>query len=232
MNPQRRRALGVLAAAGGAAAAAWAWTPRRYLADQTQPIQLEDELPRRFGDWMIDENLPVVLPAPDLQAVLNKIYNQVLARTYINSRRERIMLSIAYGGDQSDGTRAHRPEVCYPAQGFQILRNRKSEVQINEQQVLPVRQLVAKLGARVEPISYWMMVGEKVALSGPEQKLGQLAYGVRGLIADGLLMRVSSIGSDEAAAAELHARFVRDLHQAMPPALRPRYFGHGGEASR
>ena len=30
--------------------------------------------------------MPVVLPAPDVQANLNKVYNQVLARTYVNRR--------------------------------------------------------------------------------------------------------------------------------------------------
>lgn len=226
---QRRRALAVLAAAVGTGYAAWAWTPRRYLADQTRPIQLETELPRRFGDWAIDENLPVVLPSPDVQALLNLIYSQVLARTYVNGRGQRIMLSIAYGGDQSDGTRAHRPEVCYPAQGFQIISNRIGSMQVDGH-AQPVRQLTAKLGSRIEPISYWMMIGEQIALSGFEQKKAQLRYGARGVIADGLLMRISSIGPDDEVTRELHQRFVGDLYRAVDPAVRSRYFGSASTA--
>ena len=30
------------------------------------------------------------------------------------------MLSMAYGDDQRGGLQAHRPEVCYPAQGFKL----------------------------------------------------------------------------------------------------------------
>ena len=34
-------------------------------------------------------------------ALISKIYNQTLTRTYVNLRNERIMLSIAYGGDRA-----------------------------------------------------------------------------------------------------------------------------------
>lgn len=223
MNGARRRALVVLALALLAAALAWWWKPKIYLADQSAPIQLEQALPKQFGDWRIDENIPVVLPSPDVEAVLNLIYSQTLARTYVNSQGERIMLSIAYGGDQSDGTRAHRPEVCYPAQGFQIRANRQGEYRIAGLP-LRVRQLVAQLGGRIEPISYWVMVGEHSALSGTEQKLAQLQYGMKGLIADGLLMRVSSIGAETEKGYALHQRFIADAFEAMPAELRARYF--------
>lgn len=224
LNTLRRRALLVLGLMVASAALAWWLKPKIYLADRMSPIRLEQALPTRFGDWRVDENLPVVLPSPDVQAVLNMIYSQVLARTYVNSKGERVMLSIAYGGDQSDGTRAHRPEVCYPAQGFQIRSNQVASYNVDGKQ-LRVRQLVASLGARVEPISYWVMVGEQGALSGPEQKLAQLRYGVKGLIADGLLMRVSSIGNEADQAYALHQRFIADAHAAMTPTLRSRYFG-------
>lgn len=223
MSSSRSRAFLILGIALLAAAFAWWWKPKVYLADRTAPIQLEQALPKRFGDWRVDENIPVVLPSPDVERVLNMIYSQTLARTYVNSQGQRIMLSIAYGGDQSDGTRAHRPEVCYPAQGFQIRANRKAEYTINGA-TLGVRQLVAQLGGRVEPISYWIMVGEHVALSGTEQKLAQLQYGMRGLIADGLLMRVSSINREAEQDYALHQRFLADVYQAMDPALRSRYF--------
>lgn len=197
------------------------------MADQGPKFDLEAAFPKEFGDWRLDTAMPVVLPSPDVQAVLNKIYNQVLSRSYVNGKGERVMLSVAYGGDQSDGTRAHRPEVCYPAQGFQMLSNSTASYAIAGQQ-LPVRTLVAKLGGRVEPISYWVVVGEELALSGTEQKLAQLRYGVRGLIPDGLLMRVSTIGNDAPAAYKVHQQFLSDLHAVIQPALKARVFGQVG----
>ena len=61
---------------------------------------LETMFPKAFGDWRVDTSMPVILPSPDVQALLDKIYNQVLSRSYVNAKGERIMLSVAYGGDR------------------------------------------------------------------------------------------------------------------------------------
>lgn len=208
-------------------AGAYAWRPTVHMADVHGKMNLERLFPRTFGDWVVDEGVPVQLISPDLQAALDKIYNQTLSRTYLNRRSgERIMLSVAYGGDQADGTRAHRPEVCYPAQGFQILANDVASVQAAGQP-LRVRQLVAKLGPRVEPITYWIVVGDRVALSGTEQKLAQLRYSTRGIIPDGMLVRVSSIEAQATKAYATQGTFVSDLSQALSPQSRLQILGAG-----
>jgi len=81
----------------------------------------------------------------------------------------------------------------------------------------------------VEPISYWMMVGERATVSGTEQKLAQLSYSTRGVRPDGMLVRVSSIGQDAPAAYRLHDRFVQDLLRAVPREVLPRVAGELGE---
>jgi EpsI family protein len=223
----RLKSLLVAAAMLSAVGAAHVATPTVHMADQGPKLELETLFPKSFAGWRLDEGMPVVLPSPDVQAVLNKIYNQVLSRTYVNAQGDRVMLSVAYGGDQSDGTRAHRPEVCYPAQGFQIQSSSTGRYSIAGQE-LPVRNLVAKLGGRIEPISYWVVVGEELALSGTQQKLAQLRYGVRGLIPDGMLMRVSTIGSDAPAAYRVHQAFLADLFAATQSVNRARVFGQAG----
>lgn len=201
-----------------------AWRPTQRMADSRAKVELESIFPRQFGDWQMDTRGPVQLVAPDTQALLNKIYNQTLSRTYVNSKGDRVMLSVAYGGDQSDGTRAHRPDVCYPAQGFEILQREAGSVQLAGQQ-LPVLHMLARLGQRIEPVTYWFVVGERIALSGTQQKLMQLAYGTRGLIPDGLLMRVSTIDPESARAYKVQATFVHDLHAAVEPTWRSHVFG-------
>lgn len=227
MNASRRNALVALGLMGAAAAGAVVWRPTAKLAESREKVDLEQMFPRAFGDWKMDTALPVQLVAPDVQQLLATIYSQTLSRTYVNSKGDRIMLSVAYGGDQSDATRAHRPEVCYPAQGFQIMSSQTGVVSTSTHS-LRVRQLVAKAGARVEPISYWVMVGDHVVLSGTEQKLAQLRYTTGGVVPDGMLVRVSNIDANTASAYALHSQFIQQLSSAMPPAVTSRVMGFGG----
>lgn len=224
MNAARRRALAAAGLMAASFAGAAAWRPTAKLADQRAKVDLETMFPKTFGDWRVDDRMPVQLISPDTQAMLNKIYNQTLSRTYVNGKGERIMLSVAYGGDQSDGTRAHRPEVCYPAQGFQITSSSQGVVRLGDHD-LRVRRLQSRLGGRVEPLIYWITVGERTTLSGTEQKLAQLAYTVRGVVPDGMLVRVSSIDPDAARAWGMQAGFVNELAAAVTPDVRPRLFG-------
>ncbi len=207
-----------------AAALSFVGKPSRYLADQIGKPDLEVLFPKQFGAWHVDALMPVILPAPDVQAKLDAIYNQLLSRTYANAEGQRIMLSVAYGGDQSDGTSAHRPETCYPAQGFAITYNQKAVLSAAGGSLV-VRQLMSKLSARDEPITYWLVVGSEVATTGVEQKLAQMRYGLRGVIADGILVRVSSIDAERANGHELQAGFIAELAAAIPPKARARVFG-------
>ena len=224
MNSVRWRALLAALIMLAGAALAYLGKPGIYLADQIGKPDLESLFPKQFGRWRLDARMGVVLPAPDVQAQLDAIYNQVLSRTYVNTDGQRIMLSVAYGGDQSDGTSAHRPEVCYPAQGFEITANTKA-VQNTAGGTLPVRQLMSRLGGRNEPITYWVVVGSEVATSGIEQKLAQMRYGLRGVISDGMLVRVSSIDTDMARGHALQSAFIAELAGAMPNPARGRVFG-------
>ncbi|MBP6902243.1 MAG: EpsI family protein [Burkholderiaceae bacterium] len=207
---------------------AHAWRPTQHLADMRPKLDLAQLFPRSFAGWTEDTRGPVQLVSPDQQAVLNKIYNQTLSRTYVNAAGERVMLSVAYGGDQSDGTRAHRPDVCYPSQGFQIRSDKDGLLPVGDQQIR-TRLLVAQQGARIEPITYWLVVGERVALSGTEQKLAQLRYSTKGIVPDGMLVRVSTIDANTTHAYSVHQRFIQGMAGAMQGANYGRVFGRGAD---
>lgn len=217
------RHLAVAATLLFALAAAYALTPREKISAQHK-IDLESMIPKQFGDWRgVDAPVPLVTP-PDITATLQRLYSQTLARTYVNSRGERIMLSVAYGGDQSDGLQAHRPEVCYYAQGFKVSEPTAAHVLFSGTSI-PVERLVASHGARVEPITYWITVGD-TAISGQiQQKLAQLRYGLTGRIPDGILVRVSSIDRDNPAAYRQHADFIQAMLSGMPSADRTLLIG-------
>jgi len=223
-NAARRQAAIVLVSAVCTAALAGALVPTIRVADTRPKTPLSELVPASFGEWVEDRSMPVVLPAPDVQANLNKVYNQVLARTYVNKQGYRIMLSVAYGGDQSDGMQVHRPEVCYPAQGFEVQRVWADDVQLADRSI-PVTRATTRLGPRIEPLTYWIINGEQVIRPGFGARLVQLQYTMRGKIPDGMLVRVSSIDPEMKRAFEMQDRFSRDMAQALDPAFRIRIVG-------
>ena len=194
---------------------------------QTQPaFRLEELVPKQFGDWRIDPAVVPLAPNPEQQGMLAKIYDQTLSRTYVDNAGRRIMLSIAYGGDQSKALQLHLPEVCYVAQGFQLISQGSGRLETGFG-TLPVQRLVARLQERNEPITYWVTIGAHATRSGIEQKLRRLAYGLSGEIPDGMLVRVSSIAMNEADAWHQQDRFLAELLGSMRPADRARLIGSG-----
>ena len=198
--------------------------PTSRLADQKPPITLEKIIPASFGDWReINQNTQSIVN-PQEQKMLSELYSQTLSKTFINSVGYRIMLSIAYGGDQSRDLGVHRPEVCYVAQGFQLSSKEKVSVQIGDIQV-PAMRMQTRLGSRNEPVTYWIRIGDKVVRGNLELGFARLSYGVQGKIADGLLFRVSSIDSDSTTAFNIQEKFASDLATAVLAADMPTLLG-------
>ena len=59
------------------------------------PFSLDVMIPKRFGDWSEDPQKNVQVISPETQALLDKLYSQIVSRTYIDSTGYRIMLSVA-----------------------------------------------------------------------------------------------------------------------------------------
>lgn len=209
-----------------ASLAAPALSPRHKMADDGPKIDLNAMIPAQFGGWRIDTSITPVLAAPDVQAKLDAIYNQVLARTYINGQGQRIMLTIAYGGDQSgDGSQVHRPEYCYTAQGFKISENHSGTL-ATAYGDLPVRRLMTSLRQRLEPITYWITVGDRATLPGIGRKLEQIKYGLSGKVPDGMLVRISSIDPDKTHAYQVQQNFTLAMLASMKPDDRVKLTGN------
>ena len=224
----KRVALAVLLMLAGALLA-WRLTPTVPLTTVHGELSLEASIPRQFGDWRMEPSAGGGIVNPQQEALLRKLYSQTLSRSYINGSGARIMLSIAYGNDQRDGMQLHYPEVCYPAQGFQLKSNQAVTLQLARRAV-PGRQLETYLGRqRPEPVTYWTVIGDTAVRGGVAKKLAEMRYGVRGLIPDGLLFRVSSVDSDSPHAFALQQQFSDALLAAVPPALRARLVGSGGQ---
>lgn len=211
----------MLAAAGLAVAV----KPSEHIADQVPQFELESLIPKQFADWRIDENVVQLPVNPQVQAQLDQIYSQILSRSYVNAKGEKIMLSISYGANQgSDDFQVHRPEYCYRAQGFELKSTQDDQLAYGASE-LPIRRVEAFQARRNEPITYWITIGDKATLPGWQRKLTQLTYGLTGKIPDGMLIRVSSITQDAQAGYHAQDEFIKALLDAMAPADRIRLTG-------
>lgn len=201
-----------------------ALTPTKKLSDEGPKLDLETMIPLKFGEWAGETAAMPLITPPDIKKTLETLYTQTLARTYVNAQGDRIMLSVAYGGDQGDSLQAHRPEVCYYAQGFTVGEPIVAKMQLSRSE-LPVAQLVAVQGARVEPITYWITVGDTAIAGQLQQKLAQLRYGLTGRIPDGILIRISNLSRDEKAAYRTHEEFIKAMLAGMNDKDRTRLMG-------
>ncbi|MFP5465778.1 MAG: exosortase C-terminal domain/associated protein EpsI, partial [Gammaproteobacteria bacterium] len=142
----------MLAAAG----LAYAMKPTRQ-ATGADTFQLETAIPRQFGAWTEEQQRQIQLVDPRQQETIDRIYSQVLMRSYVNAEGVRVMLSIAYGDNQGDDLQVHRPEACYPAQGAQVMSTANASLTTQWGEI-PARRLTTQFGPRHEPVTYWVMV--------------------------------------------------------------------------
>lgn len=192
-------------------------------------IQLESAIPAQFGSWRMDPGAALVVN-PQTQQVLDKLYGQVLTRSYTDSRGYRVMLSVAYGSDQRGALQAHKPEVCYVAQGFSLLSTDPVDIDTPFGSISGQR-VKTQLGPRLEPITYWFTIGDQAVRSRFERRVAEVRIGLTGRVPDGLLFRVSSIDPESGRAWREHDRFVNDLLAAVQVSDRLRLSGLSGVAT-
>jgi EpsI family protein len=202
--------------------------PTARVAEEGPKVVLESMVPRQFGDWKEEPQKVAQVINPQTRQLLDRLYSQILSRTYVNGAGYRVMLSIAYGGDQREGMEAHKPEVCYPAQGFSLVDSQPAEL-ATPFGPIPARRLYTAMGMRKEPVTYWYTVGNRTVDGGIRKKLVEMSFGLAGKIPDGLLFRVSSIDPDRERAYRTQEEFIGQLLGAATPADRLRLSGLGGK---
>jgi EpsI family protein len=221
-----RRAVLASVLMAGVAVGGYAMVPTKRMSELRGPFRLDALLPTTFADWHVDANTATGIVNPQTEAMLNRLYSQILDRVYVDTAGHRIMLSIAYGDDQADDSvQLHYPEVCYPAQGFQLKGNRKEVIQLGQGSV-KVRRLETQFGdTRFEPVTYWTIIGDQQSLGGWDRKIAEIRHGLRGEIVDGLLFRVSSIDRNTEEGFRVQDAFIRDVVAAMSAGARRQLVG-------
>lgn len=220
---QRRKALVMLGVMCTTAGVGWALKPGERTRKDKQDFVLEQLVPESFGSWRL---IPAAVTTvnPQAQELLDKLYSQILERTYVDQDGYPIMLAIAYGADQRGTLEAHKPEICYPAQGFKVRRNEAAQLDTLYGNI-PVRRLDTVSAQREEPVTYWFTVANNTVQSKVDKRLLEIRLALTGQVPDGMLFRVSSIDTDPAQAWAKQAAFVNALLAAIPASSRAKLAG-------
>ena len=199
---------------------AWWLTPHVKWFEHIGSPEFEKIIPMQFGDWVeVTDSLGSTIVDPEQQDALNNLYTQTVGRTYLHKPSGRqVMLSVAYGDNQTFSKQLHRPESCYSSQGFKI-ESLHEEVLKTPRFPINVRRMTALRSSTLEQVTYFIRIGDKV-IGGPPSALNyaRMGMGLKGYISDGLLFRVSEVADDEKMSNQLNDQFINDLLKAISPA--------------
>jgi EpsI family protein len=187
--------------------------------------KLEDIVPRSFGNWTSTDRDDEVAPREE-GSLAARLYGQTVGRLYTHAKTgAEVMMLLAYGDAQTNQLQVHRPEVCYPAFGYDILASRPSTLSLAAGVALPVRELTVRRKDRIEQIVYWTRLGDFLPTGVREQRVDRFRNALAGVVPDGLLARFSrAAGSADTSDGEM-AAFVSDLIRAVAPARRKALVG-------
>jgi len=209
------------------AALAVALTPR---IDQSEPpVDLAALVPQTVGAWQVQPG-NVLLASLDANGDGDKSteqpYDQTLMRTFGAEGRS-VMLALAYTRVQAQEVKTHRPEVCYPAQGFRILQRQGVLIPGVARGTgavgVPGVHMLAQQRGRLEAVAFWVRTGGTFTDSGLQARMELVREGLQGRTSDGVLVRASMLINDPAEAPQAFEqldRFLQGLVAEAPPALR------------
>lgn len=202
--------------------------PTAYWADHQGEPKYASIVPTEFGNW---QEMPYGAQAvidPVQENNLRRIYSQTFARAYLHKPTGRvIMLSIAYGRDQSNDTQLHTPDMCYPSQGFKVIERSTSDIPTRFGPIPAVRLVTTMGDARQEPLTYFVRVGEGLTHGSKDRNIERIRLAIKGFKTDGMLYRVSEITRRDDA-FELQNQFIQDFMQAISDSNRKYFLGRQG----
>jgi len=206
---------------------AWWLTPQEKWFEHIGEPQFEQIIPSSFADWaQVPDGSNTLIVNPQQQEALDNLYTQIVTRTYVQQRTgRRLMLSLAYGDNQTFSKLLHRPESCYSSQGFKIQALHAEQILANGHKI-ELQRMTAQVSDRQEQVSYFIRIGDRV-ISGPPHNanLARMHMGLKGYIADGLLFRVSEISDDGKSSHQLQNQFINDLLKVLSPSQQAMLIG-------
>jgi EpsI family protein len=214
MLTRRKFALGIaFAGAAGIAAARQPSVRVDYLGKN----KLEEVLPEKIGRWSFVSSSGLVVPPED--QLSRALYSQLLTRVYSAEDGNAMMVLVAQSGSQTGILQIHRPEICYNAGGYSLSDLEPHMVRLPIA-AIPAMSMAATNGARTEQLVYWTRIGNHMPTSWRQQRLAVAMDNIEGRIPDAVMVRVSTISNNRAAALGLIDEFIGAMLNPMAPAVR------------
>ncbi|MBA2584793.1 MAG: EpsI family protein [Bacteroidetes bacterium] len=181
-----------------------------------ETLDVESLTPDTIGDWRRMAGPEMIVPQ---DSEPSRFYEEELARAYGGAGLPLVMLAIAYASRQDERLEVHRPEVCYSAQGFELTAARSIDVPLAANLAVPAVTLIARRHDRSEQIVYWTRIGKLFPRTPTEQKFAALRSSLALQIPDGMVVRISTLGTAEKDVLTM-VDFARLLLASSPAPLR------------
>ena len=123
----------------------------------SRPQQDLREIPTQLGPWTGKE---VQLDPRTYQATGSEV---LVNRQYRNPAGDTASLHAAMWLEFSIKL-PHRPEICYPASGYEIISENDWQLQVADQSSMPVRLLTVRRDAKQSYVVYWYQLGERIII--------------------------------------------------------------------
>lgn len=199
--------------------------PFRMIED----ARLDPLFPKQVGDWSYETSSGLVLPPAD--QLRDRLYNAVLTRYYASPTQLPVMLLVAYNGTQDGMLQVHRPEVCYPASGYELLEQRLIPLDVGGGLTVPGHYIGARSASRSEQLIYWTRIGNDFPTRWWAQHWAVAKENLKGRVPDGVLVRISTAAPDDKSATLTLMRFIPALLAELSPIARRVVFGEAGAPS-
>jgi EpsI family protein len=209
-----RRAILIGSAQVATAVAAYAATPRRA-EGRLAKFRLEDLISLKVGSWGFVSRAGVVVPRSDGPV---DGYDQVVTRVYEAPNLPAIMLLLAYGSTQGGSLQLHRPETCYPGQGFTLSDSAPRDLDFGTNEIIQARAFTARRDQRIERLIYWTRIANSFPRNTAEEYEAIFGSVLKGVTPDGILVRVSTLGTDVDLMDKALEVFVAALMDTTPDA--------------